>query len=72
MHFFFISHSCFIKINNQASSGNSFNFTKLHPELVASSVKQTRDSTVSVVVWEQWSVALAQVVVGADVTASPL
>lgn len=65
----FISHSCFIKINNQVSSGNSF--TKLHPERVASSIKQTKDSTVSVIVWEQWSPTLDQVAVAADVSASP-
>lgn len=46
MHFFssFISHSCFIKINKQASSGSGFNFTKLQPEHVASSIKQTREA----------------------------
>lgn len=67
----FISHSCFRKINNQVSSGNNF-LKKLHPELVASSIKQTKGSTVSVIVWEQWSPALDQVAVGADVAASPL
>lgn len=64
----FISHSCFIKINNQASSGNGFNFTKLHPDLVASSIKQCKQSKCESM---EWSLALAQVVVAADVTASP-
>lgn len=63
-YFVFISHSCFKKINNQVSSGNGFNFTKLHP--VASSIKQTNAVSVTV-----WSPALTYVEVGTDVATSP-
>ena len=66
--FFFISHSCFIKINNQASSGNGF---KIAPWACCSDYQTNKGSTVSVMVWEQFSPALAQVAVGADVMASP-
>lgn len=65
--FLFISHSCFIrKINNQTGSGKSF---RIAPRACCVSRETNKGSTVSVIAWE--SPAPAQVVVGADVTASP-